>query len=48
MELGQTGPLQAGHEYLTQEVVISCAKNHCLVKVQHMVVRVNGAIVHSE
>ena len=48
MELGQSGPLQVGQEYLAQEAVISCAKNNCLVKMQHMVVRVARAIVHSE
>ena len=48
MELGQGGSLQASREYLAQKTIISRAKNHRLVKVQHVVVWVRGANIHDK
>ena len=48
MEPGQSGSLQAGREYLAQKTIILYAKNHRLVKVQHVVVWVRGAIIHGK
>ena len=39
---------QAGREHFVQKKVISCAQNHRLVEVQHVVVWVRGAIIHGK
>ena len=46
MELGQSGSFHANREYLTQKSIVPGIKDHCLVKVQHMIIWVRGAIVH--
>ena len=48
MKPGHDGPLQASQEYFAQKTVIFRAQNHCLVEVQHVVIRVKGAIIHGK
>ena len=48
MELGQSGALKASREYLTQESIIPGVKDHCLIKVQHMVIWIRRAVVHGK
>ena len=48
MEPGQSGSFQAGREYLTQKSIVLDVKDHCLVKVQHMIVWIRGVVVHSK
>ena len=48
MELGQSGTFQASWEYLTQELIIPDVKDHCPVKVQHMIIWIRGVVVHSK
>ena len=48
MEPSQGGTFQASWEYFTQESIVSGVKDHCLVKVQHMIIWIRGAVVHSK
>ena len=48
MESSQGGTFQASWEYITQESIIPSVKDHCLVKVQHMIIQIKEAVVHSK
>ena len=48
MEASQGGTFQASWEYFTQESIVSDVKDHCMIKVQHMIIRIRGAVVHSK
>ena len=48
MELGQTRAFEASREHFTQKSFVPSVEDHRVVEVQHMIVRVGGAVVHSE
>ena len=48
MEPSQSGTFQASREYLTHKLIIPGVKDHCLVKVQHMIIWIRGVVVHSK
>ena len=48
MEPSQGGTFQACWENFTQESIVPGVKDHCLVKVQHMIIRIKGAVVHNK
>ena len=48
MEPGQSWAFEAGWEHFTQNSVVPGVEDHCLVELQHMIVRVGGVIVHSK
>ena len=48
MEQGQSGSFQASREYLTHKSIVPGVKDHYLVKVQHMIIWIRGAVVHSK
>ena len=48
MEPSQGGTFQASREYFAQESIVLGVKDHCLVNVQHMIIRIRGAVVHSK
>ena len=48
MEPGQSGSFQASWEYLTQTSIVPDVKDHCRVKVQHMIIWIKGAVVHNK
>ena len=44
----RAGPFRPFREYLTQKLIVPGVKEHCLVKVQHMIVWIRGVVVHSK
>ena len=48
MEPSQGGTFQACWENFTQESIVPGVKDHCLVKVQYMIIRIKGAVVHNK
>ena len=48
MEPSQGGTFKASWEYFAQESIIPGIKDHCLVKVQHMIIQIRGVVVHSK
>ena len=48
MEPGQNGSFQASREYLTQKSIVLGVRDHCLIKVQHMIIWIRGVVVHSK
>ena len=48
MEPRQSGSFQASRKNLAQKSVVPGIKDHCLVEVQHMIIWVGRAIVHSK
>ena len=48
MEPGQSGALEAGREYFTQKLIVPGVEDHCLVEMQHVIVRIRRAVIHGE
>ena len=48
MEPGQSWAFEAGREHFTQKSIIPGVEDHRLVEVQYVIVRIGGAVVHSE
>ena len=48
MEPGQSQALEAGREHLTQKSIVPGVEDHCLVEMQHVILRIRRAVVHSE
>ena len=48
MEPGQSRALEAGREHFTQKSIVPGVEDHFLVEMQHVIVRVGRAVVHSE
>ena len=48
MELSQSRTFQASREYLTQKSIVPSVMDHFLVKVQHMIIWIRGAVVHNK
>ena len=48
MEPGQSQALEAGREHFTQNSIVPDAEDHRLVEMQHVIVRIERAIVHGE
>ena len=48
MEPGQSGALEASREYFTQKLIIPGFEDHCLVEMQHVIVRIRRAVIHGE
>ena len=48
MEPGQSRALEAGWEQFTQKSIVPNVEDHCLVKMQHVIVWIRRAAIHSE
>ena len=48
MEPSLGGTFQASREYFAQESIVPSVKDHCLVKVQHMIIWIRGVVVHNK
>ena len=46
MEPCQSGSFQASQENLAHKSIVLSIKDHCLVKVQHMIIWIKGAVIH--
>ena len=48
MESIQSRVLEAGREHFPQKSIIPGVEDHCLVEMQHVIVRIRRAVVHGE
>ena len=48
MEPGQSRALEAGREHFTQKSIVLGVEDHCLVEMQHVIVRIERAVVHGK
>ena len=48
MEPGQSGALEAGRKHFTQKSIVPGVEDHCLVEMQHVILRIRRAVVHGE
>ena len=48
MEPGQSQALEAGREHFTQKSIVPDVEDHCLVEMQHVIVRIGRVVVHGE
>ena len=48
MEPSQSRAFEVGWEHFTQKSIVPGIKDHCLVEVQHVIVRIRGAVVHNK
>ena len=48
MELGYHRPSQTSREYFAQQTVIANVQRHCLIVVEHVIIRVIRAIEHGK
>ena len=46
MELSQSRAFEASREHFTQKSIVPGVEGHRLVEVQHVIVRIGGAVVH--
>ena len=48
MKPGQSRALEAGLENFTQKSIVPGVEDHCLIEMQHVIMRIGRAVVHGE